>query len=755
MTVTRTHYTAKELAGLAGMPNTERAVQMRATRENWPSRKRAGRGGGNEYCITALPAATRKTLARQGSKIGYTEATAIAAEIKLTDEDRETERLAARAQSAAQFASLPAWQKRGAIAKLEIIKACNRYISASGCAKIEGQNAFAHEYALGRIDIAPWVRDEIRQFHPQTLRDWIRLEYDLGSMGLVDCYGNRKDQSKIQTYTIDNGKTAPMADILVALILKHPHITEKKANEALRGVLLKRGLHDAPRVSDKSVKRFLDKWKAENAHQFALATNPDDFKNRLQPAFGSRSEGIDGPNQLWEIDATPADLLLTDGQRYKIIGVTDVGTARLKYYVTKTEKARDNAFAIRNCILDWGVPKDGTIRTDEGSAYTGEHFTRVLRDLLIHQHICNPFSGDEKPHIERSFRTWSHDLIELTPGYCGHNVADRKAIEARKSFAQRIMTRGEIIEVSVSADQLQQSIDRWIANYHNTIHSRLGKTPNQALAAWPGAIHRISDERALDMLMVECMRRGNRLPTIGKKGIRVGGGKYIHPTLGDHVGKQCRAFQDPADLGRIIVHIANGHNVWEFLCIAEDPNRTGISMAEVASVTRALHNQHKKEIARLTREAKKAINGVDIVDAVMAYREQENAVEQGNVSLFPRPSVEYTTPGLQAAAAARDALDGRASMDHAPEIEAKRLTAIPEPKDQSEPPQPRKVVSIRPPEPQGFHVPDGREERWNLWCVIHQLVLAEDDSLSDDEIRFYTSFRKSPTWTAFSKTRRI
>nr|WP_281416925.1 transposase [Geoanaerobacter pelophilus] len=646
---------------MPGMPSTERAVQFRADRENWSSRKRAGRGGGKEYCITTLPPETRKALTIQNTKVGYRDVLemdiAFVAELQQTEAQKEAQRLEARQQSASQFAALPAWQKRAAAAKLEIIKACTRYINDCGLAKIEGQNSFAHEYALGRIDVAPWVRSEIRQFHPQTLRDWIKTEYELGSMGLVDMYGNRKDQSKIETFSPD-GKTQPMVDILVALVLKHPRIREKKANEALRGILLERGIHDAPLVSDKSVMRFLNKWKSQNRDQYEIACNPDNYKNNRQPAFGSRSEGITGPNQLWEIDATPADLLLTDGQRYKIIGVTDVGTARLKYYVNVTEKARDNAWAIRNCILDWGVPCHGTLVTDNGSPYIGGHFTRILHDLDIDHHVCKPFSGDEKPHIERSFRTFSHDLIELTPGYCGHSVADRKEIESRKSFAQRLMKPDEVIEVSVSAAQLQQFIDRWTAAYHNSKHERLGKTPNQALAEWPHAIHRISDERALDMLMAEAVRRGNRLPTIGKKGIRVNGGVYIHPALGIHVGKKCRAFQDPADLGRIIVHLMNEHGVWEFLCIAEDPNRTGISMAEVARVTRALHTQHKKEIARLNREAKKAIKGVDIVDAVLTYREQENAQEQGNVTYFPRPSVEYSTPGLQAAADARAALDG-------------------------------------------------------------------------------------------------
>lgn len=570
--------------------------------------------------------------------------------------EKERQRLAARAQSIELFPRLPLEKQHPAEARAALIAAAERYIREHRLARTAGQNAFVYEYNMGRADVAPWVRDHIRHVAAGTLRDWITAEHNLGLLGLVDCYGNRKDQGTIDTWNAvalkDGTVKAPMADTLVALIIRQPDINEKKANDALRGLL-----PDAPYVHTKTVRRFMDKWKAKNAQQYAMAQSPDDYKNKLQPAFGSRSEGIDGPNQLWEIDATPADLLLTDG-RYKIIGVCDVGPRRLKYYVTKTERARDNAFAIRNCLLDWGVPKNGTIVTDQGSAYIGEHFRRVLRDLDIHQHICNAFSGDEKPHIERSFRTWSHDLIELEIGYCGHSVAERKKIESRKSFAERLMTRGEEITVSLSSAQLQERIDRWLANYHNTVHSSIGKTPNQAVNQWPGSIYRIPDERALDILLAEAVRKGGKLPFVGKKGITIHKITYIHEALYNRVGEQIRAFQDPTDLGRIIVHAMNEHGTWEFLCIAVNPDLAGISQGEVATATRQLHNQHKKEIARLNREAKKELKGIDIVDAVMTYREKAAAEQQGNVSYLPRPTVEYTSPGLQAAGAARAALAG-------------------------------------------------------------------------------------------------
>jgi putative transposase len=58
----KTHYTAKELADLPGMPASLKGVLQKATRENWPSQPRAGRGGGREYPLASLPKETREHL---------------------------------------------------------------------------------------------------------------------------------------------------------------------------------------------------------------------------------------------------------------------------------------------------------------------------------------------------------------------------------------------------------------------------------------------------------------------------------------------------------------------------------------------------------------------------------------------------------------------------------------------------------------------------------------------------------------------
>ncbi|MCK7581820.1 MAG: hypothetical protein MZV65_43510 [Chromatiales bacterium] len=58
-------YSVSELAGLPGLPSTDRAIQIRAKREGWAHRPRQGRGGGKEYAFDCLPLETREFLARQ------------------------------------------------------------------------------------------------------------------------------------------------------------------------------------------------------------------------------------------------------------------------------------------------------------------------------------------------------------------------------------------------------------------------------------------------------------------------------------------------------------------------------------------------------------------------------------------------------------------------------------------------------------------------------------------------------------------
>lgn len=639
---------------------SRQAVLKRVGNQRWQPTGERVQGGGDCYAIDEIPLTykERKTIRAHFAKNNVIQLhpTPSADQRQREEAEKERLRIEARAKSAAEFPLLPEWKQRGAKAKLEVISASETFIAANRLARSRGQELFVDEFNMGRADVAPWVREEISRIHVGTLRDWVAKENQQGMMGLVDNYGNRKGQSKIDTYITgqdaDGKSIRPYVNALLAIMALEPHVEPKKACEYMLG-----SCPGGPEVGVRSVERWMKAWVADHPQEWSWICNPDKAKGSFKVSFGIAAEGIEGPNQRWECDATPADLLLIDG-RHKILGIIDVGPRRLVLKVSKTERAADNVALVRDRLLAWGVPFGGTVFTDNGAAYTAEHFMRCLRDLDIDQHICQPFASEEKPFIERAFHTFSHDLVEHVPGYCGHSVADRKDIEARASFAKRLMKKGEVIEIKMTAAQLQEFCDRWLNIYHHTEHSSLGKSPFQALAEWPHPIHRIVDERALDVMFAPVAGK-NGWRTITKEGFDIDTFNYIHESFGLHVGKKVRCLET-ADMGKVVVQLPNEQGVMEFLCVAECPELTGLSRAEVTAKGQALQKQVKEAVNELKKQARKHFGGKSSAEIIMALREEKIAEKMGNVAFLPKPATDYTSAGLEAAGLAASALAGTA-----------------------------------------------------------------------------------------------
>lgn len=123
----KTHYTAAEIAGLPGVPTTERRVRAMASRESWPFRKRQGRGGGREYPVSALPRETRDHLFNQA--IDQLPQTICKLPLQAKPIANASKDLAPREEAAApavinapDLGSLKSWQTRTMDARLAIIR---------------------------------------------------------------------------------------------------------------------------------------------------------------------------------------------------------------------------------------------------------------------------------------------------------------------------------------------------------------------------------------------------------------------------------------------------------------------------------------------------------------------------------------------------------------------------------------------------------------------------------------------------------
>ena len=402
----------------------------------------------------------------------------------------------------------------------------------------------------------------------------------------------------------------------------------------------------APALS--TVREWIARWRDENARDLSAVTNPDRHRSRRKPAGGDADANIERLNQLWELDSTPADVMCADGKRHAIVAAIDVWSRRTKLLVVPSSRAIAIALLLRRCILEWGAPE--FVRTDEGRDYTSRHVLGVLEGLELAHDPCLPYTPEAKPFIERFLGTITRDLFAFLPGFTGHDVAGAAAIRARKSFAAR---RGEEDVVTygctLTAEELQARCDAWCeAVYERRPHDGLGgDTPFARATSWAGPVRRVRDERALDALLAAPAGGGWR--TVGKDGIRLNTVDYIAGPLGSIVGERVRVRHDPADLDRIHVYREDG----TFVCVAEDPARTGADRAEIAARMKADYSEHGREARKRARELAKLHRPERSMDDVLAHSTRE----AGQVTALPRKGDAHETPALAEAARAAKAAE--------------------------------------------------------------------------------------------------
>jgi transposase InsO family protein len=635
----REWYSAAELAGLPGLPGTARRISARAQRDHWQHRPRRARGGGREYHISALPRETRAHLAAQAG--GSIDAETL--EAVTGDRDARARRRRAKQDGLRRLAAMRPDDPRKlrAHAREWVLRRWADYAQVYGTGTAGCVHEFVAAYCGGEIEIPGIhaahlpVRHGARSLDRATLYRWQQAYRDRGLAGLLDGYGQSRGRSKI-------AETPALRDVVLACIQQQPHITPSKIKDYLAAE------HpDLDIVSAKSIERYLAGWKREHAQLWTYTTNPDRWKNAYLPAYGSHHEHIERLNQLWEMDSTPADWMLVDG-RHVVVGVIDLYSRRLRLRVSKTSRAEAVALTARDALLAWGVPE--AVRTDNGKDYTSAQFRRVLEDLEVEQLLCLPFASEEKGTIERALQTVTHGLLDLLPGFIGHSVADRKVIEARKSFAQRVMEPGAVVDVQLTATELQAKLDDWCEHvYARDAHAGLsGRSPFAVATAWTGEVHRIEDERALDALL--CEVAGVR--TVTKKGIRYEHHDYVAPELVEHTGREVQLRRDADDIGRLYVYDLQG----QYLCMAQAHALLGISRQEVAAVAKAHARGWLADQKAELRAAKQAVKR-NIAEAVLEHR----IAEAEKVTALPSRATPYSTPALEQhgiAARASDAPQG-------------------------------------------------------------------------------------------------
>ena len=334
------------------------------------------------------------------------------------------------------------------------------------------------------------------------------------------------------------------------------------------------------------------------------------------------------------------------------------------------------------------------------------------------------FNPQEKPHIERVFRTFSHSLLEQLEGYVGHNVMERKDIESRRAFSQRLFKKEEKIELRLTTQELQEFCDDWCQNiYEREEHGSLGITPDEKAASYTGEVRRIADERCLDVLLAKPAGKDG-IRVVSKKGIAYEGSYYNAPELGGHEGEQVRLLLDEQDYGELYAFDLDG----KFICKVISPENKGVSLKEIAvarSVVQKRAITVKKEAWR--KIAKDAdLKGNALVREVF----MQAAEEAGKLERLPTQTVAYQTEQMAEAV--------KAAISHEPpkptELSAAEKAAAERLKAQK---QPAKVVKM-PPSPQQ------NLERWQKTKARFEA----GEALTDDELFFFENYPTTAEYKA-------
>jgi transposase InsO family protein len=619
--------TSSEIADLAlpDMPTTRQNVVELARREDWARfsawcRQRAGRGGGQEYHIRLLPVAAR--IAYLGPQAGQAETSAPAEALQAAPEPPP----AATRASTLQLD-----------ARLAVLGALKAFVRSSEMKQTLAISYFVDLYNLGRIEIPAWAHAVLPRLSTRTAQRWLSASRDGETDRLaVDRGAGRRGQG-----VLDAAFDGEIKHFAIAVHSLNDLYTASQIYKAVTGEfgarLTEAGL---PLPGQRAFEIRLGAWKQEYAAGLLKMTDPDGFRSKMKVS-GTFDFMAPHLNALWQIDASPVDAMCTDG-RHSVYVCIDYWSRRIILFISKTPRSEAVQLLMRKAILAWGVPD--AVKTDNGSDFVARATVRLFARLQIDPIRSAAFSPWQKGVVERNIRTFQTDCARMLPGFVGHNVAQRKKIEGRKAFSQRLGQENAAFNVTMTGEELQRICDVWAADmYAHHEHRGIRNMTPFAKAASSTHPIRTVDADALAALLMQAPK-GDGYRTVGKRGVLVD--EFYYQPMGLLPGERVFVTLDPADKGTI----------WLFADETMDRPLGRAVNGELAGVDPVeLQAQRKAMQARVVEEqmaeAKAMLRSKRVTDrTVLDHRMAEAAARAGNLVAFPPRSEIHSTPALEVGA---------------------------------------------------------------------------------------------------------
>jgi len=508
-------YSARELAGLPGMPRTVSGVIKKLSREKISSRTRDGKGGGREYPMDELPTLTQSALAKNEH------AANLPAAIRPTGQDIQP------AQPAPPIS--PAQTSRALLKAGLLSRYRDAVENAPWGRKIQAREDFMNAYNSGISH--PNIYMEIGPLSWQTLEGWARRIkiYGGDSLRLADRRGaNRRGRCCL---------TKQQTDVLLRCAL-NPN--RPRIDEAIRSAIsITRDLGIDITASTSTCRRWLENWRDRNYHVWVFTREGANAWNDKVAPYIERDYSL----------INVGDIIVADGHslNFEIInpwtGKPQNHMALILFYdmasnyplgweIMPTENTGAISSALRRAIIRLGkMPQVAYL--DNGRAFKARFFkgsniddiamSGVYERLGIKTIHAWPYHGQSKT-VERFFGSLA-ELERLCPTYTGTSIEKkpprlnrgeklhRKVHE--KAFGGRCLTMAEA----------HMLIAAWFDEY--------AKRPQRGHldGACPADVFTAGMGQGVDRAELDFLMMSMDVKRVHRNGITFQGDNYYHPAL--------------------------------------------------------------------------------------------------------------------------------------------------------------------------------------------------------------------------------
>jgi len=343
------------------------------------------------------------------------------------------------------------------------------------------------------------------------------------------------------------------------------------------------------------VKRFIENYYKNRVIEYDMITKGEDAnKSYNQPAMGNRREQWVRKNQCWEIDSTPADVIIYHENRQMrpdILAIRDAYSGRCVAMLAEKSNALSIIRLLWRAISEFGMPE--FIKGDNGRDYVSKQFQGLLEHLGIRYDRAIAFAGDEKGVVERGFRTVQHSYMRVLAGFIGHNVAHRQKIEqqtakknrkAKDIYGGNAMTQtpsDQLLSWEDFEARLQEAVLLWEIDKKR----RSGQSPLELWNLCTEPLRKISYESFL------IYAGGYTKRSVQKDGIHFENRRYIASVLPKYHKQDVYVSENIDNIAEVFVFDEHG----AFIGVCED--------AQVSSMT-------KEDFVRVKKEFSKEVSGI-------------------------------------------------------------------------------------------------------------------------------------------------